>query len=182
MTFIFESNKSLTNILCDTIIEEFEEEHNEINQNWFIIPKKNETWERIERILYKQLLICLNEYKMKLIGEINTNNDLILLLNKTLYTKDFIIQKLEPSESCISKYYFKPNRYNVLTYVFYLNDIDEGGEVIINVNYEKEELIRPKKGFLILFPENIEYPYKLQLPKKHTQYIITGQLCYDNII
>jgi hypothetical protein len=179
MTCIFEC-KSLTNILCESIIEQFEEEN--IINNMFIIPKNSKRWEKIERMLYKELLIKINEYKLKIISEIDANNDLIILLNETLYVQNLIIQKIDKGESSISKYFFKPNRYNVLTYVFFLNDIQECGEIIIKVNNESEKIIRPKKGLLVLFPENIEYPYKCIPPKTESQYIITGQLCYDNIL
>jgi len=171
---IFESNQVLTKYVCDDIIEKFDEES---NQSVYNIPKQDPTWEKIERILYKELLIKINEYKTKLLENMIENDDLILLLNKTLYTRNITIQKVDIGSGIISKYNFIPNRYNVLTYIFYLNDIDNGGEII----FENQKII-PKKGKLVLFQEDIIHPYHCVLPSYESQYIITGQLCYDNII
>jgi len=132
-------------------------------------------------MLYKELLIGLNEYKINLLNNINVNNELITLLNNELYTKHFCIQKIDIGENIINKYNFIPNRYNVLTYIFYLNDIIHGGEIVFS-NVENEN-IKPKLGKLVMFPENINSMYyKCVPPLKITQYIISGQLCYDNII
>jgi hypothetical protein len=62
--------------------------------------------------------------------------------------------------------------------VFYLNDVELGGEII----FDNGQIIKPKKGSLIIFPEDSKYSYKCKLPKSNTQYIITGQLCNENII
>jgi len=183
MIGIFEYNNSLTDIICENIIEFFDEDSND---NIFNIPKYNKKWERIERLLYKELLMRINDYKNKLLQNINLNNELLLLLNNELYTKYLSIQKIEVGKNeIIDKYNFVPNRYNVLTYIFYLNDIDEGGEVIF-IPLENESVetytIKPKKGKLVLFPENINTcNYKVLLPTNYSQYIITGQLCYNII-
>lgn len=171
---LFESKQVLTKYLCEDIIEKFDEESVKSIYN---IPKKDPNWEKIERILYKELLIKINDYKTKLLENININNDLILLLNKTLYTRNLTIQKIDCKSEIIEKNHFTPNRYNAFTYIFYLNTIDNGGEII----YENQ-IIQPTQGKLILFPEDINYPYHFTLPDSKSQYIITGQLCYDNII
>lgn len=200
MSILFEYDKSITGMLCESIIEQFDEDSND--KTIFNIPKNNKCWERIERILYKELLMKLNQTKMKLLDDINLNNDLLLLLNKSLYTKHITVQKLDMGEQSIQSYHFTPNRYNVLTYVFYLNDIVEGGEIVFrrpkiisdnatcteiifvgdDVNSDTSIIIKPKMGKLVLFQEDIKYPYTCVLPKSNMQYIITGQLCYDNVV
>ena len=108
MSSIFEYNKSLTDIMCENIIEYFEEDS---DKNIFNIPKYNKKWERIERLLYKELLMRINDYKNKLLEKINLNNELLLLLNNELYTKYFSIQKIEVGKNeIIDKYIFIPNR------------------------------------------------------------------------
>ena len=186
MDYIFEFNNSLTTILCENIIELFEEDCN--NETKFNIPKNNENWKKIENILYKEILIKINNIKNKIILDINKNIDFIDLLNKSLYTKDLCIQKINSEEDIINKYNFIPNRYNVFTYIFYLNDI-EGGEIvftkfnsknIINNSLNNEIIINPKKGKLIIFIEDINnyYYYKYNIPKE-SQYIISGQIFYS---
>jgi hypothetical protein len=178
MDLIFEYNNSLTNILCENIIEQFDECS---NSNIFNIPKNNSHWEKIERIIYKELLIRINDFKNKLINKIGISN-LFDLLNKPLYTKNLCIQKINNTENMNNKKYnFIANRYNVITYIFYLNDKYDYGETIIKIN-DNDIIIKPKKGKLVLFPENINYPYKCILPTNNSQYIISGQLCYNNII
>jgi hypothetical protein len=88
--------------------------------------------------------------------------------------------KEKTKKEYISKYHFVPNRYNVLTFIFYLNRV-EAGQINISIGQEKK-VITPKIGKLVLFQEDIQYPYKCNLPLNETQYIITGQLCYDNIL
>lgn len=184
MYLIFENNNSLNEVLCDDIIELFEENNingvNEKQYNIYNIPKNNVSWERIERLIYKEILVRLNEYKNNLICDMN-NNNLISLLSKTLYTKHLSIQKIYIGEKFIDKFNFIPNRYNVLTFVFFLNYSLDGGEIIIKIN-NKDVIIKPEKGKFVLFPEDIDYPYKFNLPKNTPLYIVSGQLCYDNII
>lgn len=170
MSLIYNCNKSLTPELCETIIDKFNEES---ISNIFNIPKNNISWQRIERIIYKELLIGINEYKSRLIDDINLNNELILLLNKTLYIKNLTIQKINIHEDNNINYNLIPNRYNVLTYIFYLNNTTGDSNELNNSNNIQ--------GNLIIFPENICYPYKCNL-SKNEQYIISGQLYYDNII
>jgi hypothetical protein len=176
MNTIFEKHNSLNDIICESIIELFE-------KNIFYIPKNNKEWERIERTLYKEILIGLNEYKMNLMNNINLNNELITLLNNDLYTKDICIQKIDIGENITNKYNLIPNRYNVITYIFYLNDIKQGGEVVFYNNDMENKMINPEKGKLVLFPEDINLlSYKCCAPIENVQYIISGQLYYDNNI
>jgi hypothetical protein len=186
---IIEYKKTLTSILCEDIIEKFEESNEETPINKFVIPKNDPEWKKTETIIYKELLIKINEYKSHIISN-NTNeetNSILLLLNNSLYIKDFIIQKYTPSsdsetkeENMIFKNNRTNNRYNVISFVYYLNEPEDGGEIIFN----NQTKISPETGKLLLFPENIHYFHKLFLPLPNSgpQYIISGQLCYDNII
>ena len=66
-----------------------------------------------------------------------------------------------------------------------MNDIEDGGEIVfIPLDDESVETytIKPKKGKMVLFPENINsFKYKVILPVNYSQYIITGQLCCNII-
>jgi hypothetical protein len=186
---IIEYKKTLPSILCEDIIEKFEEKNEESPVNKFVIPKNDREWKKTETILYKELLIKINEYKSHIINN-NINeetNSILLLLNNSLYIKDFIIQKYTPSsdsetkeENMTFKNNRSNNRYNVLSFVYYLNEPVKGGEIV----FSNQTKIRPEIGKLLLFPENIHYFHKLYLPLPNSdpQYMISGQLCYDNII
>jgi hypothetical protein len=152
----------LTTFLCDDIIElsELSQINDSIDLNKteiskeFIIPKENEEWCMIEKMLYKELLSHLTHYKNQLIL-LNTNegNSMIEQLTKKLYTKDFKITHLKTL-----------NRFNVISYFFCLYDT-------ININHIQYNDV---KGKLFLFPE--EY---IVFNKNVGIY---GQLCYENVV
>tara|TARA_Y100000022_G_scaffold66525_1_gene57189 strand:- start:1959 stop:2672 length:714 start_codon:yes stop_codon:yes gene_type:complete len=58
----------------------------------------------------------------------------------------------------------------VITFIWYLNDITEGGETVF-INKCK---IKPKKGSLLIFPATWTYPHCGMVPKSHDKYIVTG--------
>lgn len=184
---IIEYKKTLPNILCEDIIEKFEENKEENHQIYkFIIPKNEPEWKKIETIIYKELLKKINEYKSYIINN-NLNdetNNLLLLLTNSLYIKDFIIQKYTTEkktieENMIFKNNRTNNRYNVLSFIYFLNDIENGGYIA----FGNQTNIKSETGKLLIFPENINYFHKVYFPTAGSpQYIISGQLCFENII
>ena len=59
--------------------------------------------------------------------------------------------------------------YRTVTFIFYLNDIEEGGETTF-----PEFQVKPKKGSLLLFPATWNYIHSANIPKSSDKYIITG--------
>ena len=147
----------LTSFLCDDIIEISElsqlSEISEIESSNkdFIIPKGHKEWVEIEKILYKELMIQLRDYKNRLIL-LNTNDGNVLVeqLSKKLYTREFKITMIKSL-----------NRFNVISYFFSLYD----SIMINNIVYNNV------KGQLFLFPEE----YKVNAKG------IYGQLCFKNV-
>ena len=176
---IIEFENNINSIVCDEIIEKFNEECN-VSKNIFEIPKNDNNWGKIERLLYKQLLVSVNNYKKKLIL-LNNNiqaNEMIDLISQDIYTRNFIVQKLEVnSKDLFCNYKKTHNRYNILNFIFYLNDLQDGGEIVFD-NFG----IKPQKCKLVLFPQDNKYNFKCKYPKSDNQYIIFGQLCYKNVI
>jgi hypothetical protein len=147
------NSECLTSFLCDDIIELCKFSENELSiKKEFIIPKNNEDWKNIEKILYKELLTHIMHYKNNLIL-LNTNNGNLFIeqLSKKIYTKDFKITIKKSS-----------NRFNIISYFFCLYET-----VIIN-NIEYNDI----KGKIFLFPE--EY--------KVNNIGIYGQLCFENVV
>lgn len=60
-----------------------------------------------------------------------------------------------------------------LSFLFYLNDVDEGGETIF-----KDITIKPKTGKLVLFPPLWMFPHKGTCPITNKKYILTTYLHY----
>lgn len=156
---VMEFPNTVSPLLCDDIINLYNEKKGGVSV--FIIPKKNKEWEKIEKYLYKQMLVKLTSYKTQLLY--NLDNDYVFKLNslleKNVYCKDFFIQKYCP------EYRKTYSRYNVLSFLFFLEDTPPttGGT------------IEPKKGKLLIFPE--EPGFRCEFNYNDGRLILTGQLC-----
>jgi len=62
----------------------------------------------------------------------------------------------------------------MLTFLWYINDVEEGGET----QFWKNVKIKPTVGKLVLFPASWTYPHKANIPISHDKYVITGWI-YD---
>lgn len=61
----------------------------------------------------------------------------------------------------------------LLSMIWYLNDVEEGGETRFIID---EQIIRvqPKKGRVVCFPPNFMFPYKREIPITDSQYTISS--------
>lgn len=59
----------------------------------------------------------------------------------------------------------------VLTYVIYLNDVDEGGETEFLYQNLRQ---KPKAGDLVIFPAGFTHPHRGNPPISNDKYILTG--------
>jgi Rps23 Pro-64 3,4-dihydroxylase Tpa1-like proline 4-hydroxylase len=185
--YIYIKNNSLPDLLCDEIIEKFEEQDDKYDGETFggvikeikdttdyLIPKSkddlNNHWKDIEECLYKELYKEIKEYKKS----INIDEYSHLLLE--FHTDFFMVQKYKKG---IGKYVYHTDGHNdiakkrtrVITFLWYLNDVLEGGETeFINLK------INPRKGTLLLFPSTWNYPHRGNMPISSDKYIITGWL------
>jgi len=200
--FIYENNFSIPKILCDEIILLYENNKNFHYQGMtqggiqrkikdtrdFIIPKcedKNDEWYKIEKFLYKELKSNFYKYKNILNDNNqykadNNNNFDYKCLELDQHVDNFMVQKYNKG---IGKYTyhhdflcdFDKNRHRTITYLWYLNDVDEGGETEFCGNHT----IKPKKGKLIFFPACWCFPHRGKVPISSDKYIITGWF-YEN--
>jgi len=190
--FIYEDNTSLDISLCNFIIELYENEEGKYegvtrgglnklvkDTTDFIIPydaSSNTHWLNINDILYSELNKNLNKYIVKIRQYLN-NEKYVLFNAKCLTENLFMIQKYNKN---IGHYIyhndasFEPDRtkFRVLTYLWYLNDITEGGETEFWGNYK----ITPTAGKFILFPSSWSFPHCGKMPISDNKYIITGWL------
>ena len=67
---------------------------------------------------------------------------------------------------------FESTKYRVITYIWYLNDVEEGGET----EFFGEYCVKPEKGKLVLFPASWTFPHCGKIPISHDKYIVTGWL------
>lgn len=189
--FIFEKDLSIPDLLCDDIILMYELENikypgqtisgvNKVVKDTtdMIIPKKDIKWNKIEDFLYTELSNSLKEYLdfINYNAKVDHNDTYNFFDTDKLHIDYFMVQKYNQREG---KYVYhndsnvehSNNRHRVLTYLWYLNDVEIGGETEFwNGIYE----IKPKKGKLILFPACWSYPHRGKMPLSSDKYIITG--------
>jgi Rps23 Pro-64 3,4-dihydroxylase Tpa1-like proline 4-hydroxylase len=190
--FLYEDSTSLDISLCNRIIELYENEENKyegvtrggLNKSVkdttdFVIPydaSSNMDWLNINDILYNELNKNLHKYIVKIRQYLN-NETYILFDAKCLTENLFMIQKYIKNRGHYIYHNdasFEPDRtkYRVLTYLWYLNDITEGGETEFWGNYK----IKPTAGKLLIFPSSWSFPHCGKMPISDNKYIITGWL------
>ena len=91
------------------------------------------------------------------------------------YTKNDGLYKIHTDNSVKIDENFKPID-RIVTFIFYINDIDEGGETEL---YKKIK-IKPKAGKLLLFPACWTFPHSGNMPISDDKYIITGWFYKNN--
>lgn len=66
-----------------------------------------------------------------------------------------------------------------MVFMFYLNDVEEGGETVFyNAAGEVEMCIKPKRGTLLMFPPLWLFPHAGMMPKSGPKYTAGGYLHY----
>jgi len=195
--FVYEKHNSIPNELCKTIIEYYEGEEgrykgitaNGIDENIkrsmdFAIPpncfqnedSKINKWSKITEFLTLQLQENISEYIYSLKQHPHFVLDNYKFLHAKYLTEDtYQIQKYTKGSG---KYIYHEDssidweyqRYRVITFLWYLNDVLEGGETEILGDI----LIKPETGKLLLFPACWTFPHRGKMPISNDKYIITG--------
>jgi hypothetical protein len=194
--YVFTNKTSLSNEICNLIIKKYENE----SMKWqgqtlsgvnldikdsidFVIPKNKidgaEEWCDIYELLEKELNNNVKEYIHKLDDIINIkyNNSYTTFSKNFLTSQLFQVQRYDKNKG---KYIYHNDftcdwdnkKFRVLTFLWYLNDVDEGGETEFWGNYK----IKPERGKLILFPASWVFPHSGLMPISNDKYIITGWL------
>jgi len=185
--YIYSNNKSISRELCADIIDMFENENDKYegitmsgldkkvkDTTDFIIPKVSDKWNKISSFLTDELTRNITLYFKQL-------NNLIFFKNKEITIKHFQIQRYTAN---IGKYIYHndadidvdENKYRIITFLWYLNTVDAGGETEFNGDI----LVKPEVGKLILFPATWTFPHCGKMPISNDKYILTGWI-YSNI-
>ena len=117
MSFIIEYSNILSDILCEDIIDLFNEKSESQSMN---IPKNSKDWYKIELLIYKNILIKINEYKISML---NKNDKIVNDLSKTLKINNFTIQKYNDDFLPV-KFNRINSRQNVVTFILFLNTFE----------------------------------------------------------
>jgi hypothetical protein len=139
----------------------------------FEVKIQGDVWKEYDDILCKSLYRAVDDYSIQLINKCNNTT----LTDKTLTDSGYQIQKYIKYDGFYK--WHSDERINnekssrTITFLWYLNDIDEGGET-----YFYNGKVKPEAGKLILFPATWTYNHKGNMPKSHDKYIITGWISY----
>ena len=200
--FIYSNPNSLSSEVCSEIIKLFEDDttgkgkydgvvaggmlkHIKDTTD-LIIPKDDKNWYKIHKLLEKELAINIKKYKSKLQND-NYNfsrddeNEYNIFESTALSTDNFMIQRyLKEKGRYIYHHDFSAewnkNRYRIITFLWYLNTVEEGGET----EFWGEHKVKPEAGKLILFPASWTFPHCGKMPISSNKYIITGWLYVFN--
>jgi predicted 2-oxoglutarate/Fe(II)-dependent dioxygenase YbiX len=189
--FIIEYKNSIPEILCIEIIRLFNEEttykgliedctvcEDILDSNDFTIPKDSLKWNNIEKFLHNELSKKIIKYidNINCVSKINYDIKFSNLLNR-----GFIIRKYNMNTG---KYIFHVDEIReckrLITFIWYLNTIDNGGETLFYNNIK----VKPEEGKLLLFPSTWTYPHSSLNTYSEDKYVILGWIeesCLNNI-
>jgi hypothetical protein len=183
--YIYDNVNSLSKKNCQKIIDLFENEMSEKyegitraglnkqikNTTDCIINKNDPKWLDIYNTLSLELQTNIKLYLNKLY-ENSFDEKYTYFKNNNLTADDFMIQRYIKNHG---KYIYHNDftitngNPRVITFLWYLNTIEEGGETEFWGNYK----IKPEEGKLIFFPALWSYPHCGSIPLSDNKYIIT---------
>jgi hypothetical protein len=147
------------------------------------IPAKNEKnkphWNKIRHLLEKELEKNIKNY-------VKNINDAMETCQENSTHKYKVFEKFVSFDTIQIQRYTKQKgryiyhqdfstdwankKYRVITFLWYLNDVYEGGETEFWTTYK----VKPEAGKLLFFPATWTYPHRGMMPISNDKYIITG--------
>lgn len=173
----------LTPEFCQKVISRFDLDHRslpgvvgdqgvrlDIKQSLDLRISAHEDWKEYDDVFFKTLLKYLPSFQSSWVyenfEETGSNYDQGFQIQKTetdqigyKWHNDFYI---EMCNGCPS--------YRYITYIFYMNDVQEGGET----EFWEGTKIKPKTGRLLLFSSDWHHIHRGLPPISNTKYIVTG--------
>ena len=198
MDYIYSKQNSISPDLCKQIISMYELQHGKyegvtssgLNKDIkdttdFIIPKTDDKWRKIDDFLQRELTKNIRTYINDITRDINKSTS--DLRTSTSQFSLFNTDRLSVDTILIQRYYkgkgkyikhndfaikWDEKKYRVVTFLWYLNDVTDGGET----EFWGSHKIKPETGKLILFPACWSFPHSGLMPVSHDKHIITGWL------
>jgi len=187
---VYINSSSLSDKLCIDIIELFENDEDKYkgvtgkgfdetfklttDLNVTIKSNTDDIWKRIHDLLIKELTYNLKTYIKKFESLVN-NEDYNLFQSSNLGVEIILLQRYKANTGFF-KYHddhrinWKNKSKRVLVFIWYLNDVYEGGETELCGIYK----IKPTVGKLLVFPAEWTFPHRGIMPKTNDKYILTG--------
>jgi hypothetical protein len=141
-----------------------------------ILPNTGTIWNRINNTLANELKYNVKKY-IKTCKQTLTNDTFNLIHANKLIVSEMQIQKYNKNTG---KYiyhhdytcHWEEKKMREITFLWYLNDVTEGGETEILGQYN----VNPEAGKLLLFPSSWTFPHCGKVPVSNDKYILTGWL------
>ena len=184
--YFYVRENSLTKEQCAQIIHKYESEPQHqckgvtgsgyspnMKRTMEIHVSRTPTWREQDTLLCQALQRALSDYAMMTASL--CNNSLILTTMRTGDSIDtgYQLQKYDKGEGVYHWHHDyvinSENSSRKLTFLWYLNDVTEGGETMF---YHGK--IKPRAGTLVIFPATWTYNHKGAMPLSSDKYIITG--------
>ena len=193
---IFINTNSLSANVCEIIMNKFESSNNTYkgvvkkgldlktkDTKDMVIPRNDKEWSEIYKLLTRELKYNITQYLNILNGTDdfkskynNTDNPNYLIFTpKNLSYEFFMVQKYTQNVGRYTyhddfKVDYDVKMIRVITFIWYLNDVEIGGETVFEGKYK----IKPEPGKLVLFPACWTYPHCGKMPISDNKYIVTG--------
>lgn len=182
--FIYTNPNSLSKIICDEIIENFEVSNKKYDgltiggvnkdvKNTIDcgIQKNDIIWSSIYKLLKTELIRNVKIYVDRCTSSLPSEYK--------LFENGVVLQTLHAQKynRNSGKYVYHSDKFadgekvRVITFIWYLNDVLDGGETEF-IDFK----IKPETGKLLLFPATWSYPHRGNMPLSSDKYIITGWL------
>ena len=136
-----------------------------------------EDWKDIDEIFHQLISKCMKDYYNHLTENIvheyfTTGKRMYIPPRIDVTDTGYQIQKTEPGKGYVWHHdgQFDQFKTRELTYILYLNDVDEGWTQFYNGNQ-----VSPRAGRVIIFPATWTYIHQ-GYPPKQTKYLMTGWL------
>jgi len=175
--FYYIKENALDKQFCEQCIIKFKKDTGggvipEIKQSRDINISEFDHWKEEDAVFFASLNTAIAEYRKLHINK-------LLWLNIRDY-KDYGYQIQETLPGGFYKwhhdFYSRGTESRFLTYLWYLNDIDEGG----HTEFIDGTMIKPETGKLILFPAAWPFYHQGTPPVKEKKYICTGWIYIES--
>jgi hypothetical protein len=186
---IFTKKNSLPSEFCSHVIDKFEKDERkfqgltgkgvdlDVKRSWDLLITNLDGWEEEDNVFYNSLLDAVGEYR-----------DKVKSLNPNFKVPDYGMQSdsgYQIQRTKVNEFYkihqdsaTEAPGWRFLTYIWYLNDVYEGGKT----QFINGKSVKPKEGKILLFPATWEYHHQGLPPISNTKYISTGWMyCADGI-
>ena len=192
--FIHVEYNTLSEEFCNSVIGKFETDNRkqqgklgsgknsvvnvDIKDSVDLMISGLDDWKEEDEVLFNSVNKCSQKYRNK-----NLLEDIkIPILLDTMSDTGYQIQKTSPNSGYSWHDDFDPSYdytsnagVRVLSFIWYLNDVSEGGYT----EFIDGTKIQPERGKFLIFPSTWNFIHRGFPPKKESKYIITGWLHSD---